>query len=574
MQVLTPARACARLWPWAVLLILLVTCLAHGLWVVRGLGWYTAILDTYRDAGFVQGFLDGNLDGDPSIEGAKRYYPPVLHALAAVVALITHTQPLQLLVRAAPWVNLLIPATFFLMVRRLIDTPAAAIATVLLVCFDGSLLPPWMAASYSPWHSVPALTQALFFCGVWLISARAQRGRFSDTLLIGSVIGIVFLAHTVPALILAAITAAAAVSTQGMRMRTGAWVGTAALIAVLWTLPFMLPLVTTYHLKILNAAGAFTDDLFDPTRIPKRIIAASLPGLGALALVGWNYWRAKQFGRSVAASTVAIVGVWIGLPVLFIARHFACGVGGTSAVCTAFVVPVHHWMFYLQSALACVFGYAVVSGLGSRSDATAAATPTTASFATIVAVSGAWALACVALSFRPIDQQMRERAVDMSTRVDLDLYQWLLTSTQPGDLFVTDISSNAVHDTAAMAVLAAGRKSVALPFTYSNPYIDWQARKHREETYLAAALSGKDQRTLCPLLSEAGPGNRVYIALASGTNAPPGQLQPVFRSNRNSVYSVMPSVCSSSLRPITVARTVDSRTDLPCCLPVCWISPL
>jgi hypothetical protein len=543
MQVLTPARACARLWPWAVLLILLVTCLAHGLWVVRGLGWYTAILDTYRDAGFVQGFLDGNLDGDPSIDGAKRYYPPVLHALAAAVALITHTQPLQLLIGAAPWVNLLIPATFFLMVRRLIDAPAAAIATVLFVCFDGSLLPPWMAASYSPWHSVPALTQALFFCGVWLISARTQRGRFGDALLIGSVIGVVFLAHTVPALILAAITAAAAVSAQGMRMRTGAWVGTAALIAVLWTLPFMLPLVTTYHLKILNAAGAFTDDLFDPTRVPKRIIAASLPGLGALALVGWNYWRAKQFGRTVAPSTVAILGVWIGLPVLFIARHFTCGAGGASAVCTAFVVPVHHWMFYLQSALACVFGYAVVSALRPRSGAAAAANPTSASFVTIVAASGALALACGVLFFRPLDQQMRERAIDMRTRVDLELYQWLLTSTPPGALFVTDISTNAVHDSAAMAVLAAGRKSVALPFTYSNPYIDWQARKQREEAYLAAALSGKDQWTVCPLLSEAGRGNRVYISLASGTNAPTAQFQPVFRSNQNSVYSVMPSVC-------------------------------
>ena len=44
-------------------------------------------------------------------------------------------------------------------------------------------------------------------------------------------------------------------------------------------------------------------------------------------------------------------------------------------------------------------------------------------------------------------------------------------------------------------------------------------------------------------LAEAGPGNRVYIALALGTDAPPGQLQPVFRSNQNSVYSVMPSVC-------------------------------
>lgn len=543
-------RVLTQVWPWAVLLILLVTCLAHGLWVVRGLGLYTAILDTYRDAGFVQGFLDGNLDGDPSIDGAKRYYPPVLHALAAVVALITHTQPLQLLVRAAPWVNLLIPATFFMMVRRLIDAPSAAIATVLLVCFDGSLLPPWMAASYSPWHSVPALTQALFFCGVWLISARAHRGRFSDALLIGSVIGIVFLAHTVPALILVAITGAAAISTQGVRMRTVAWIGAAAMMSVLWAVPFMIPLITTYHLKILNSAGAFTDDLFDPTRIPKRIIEASLPGMGALALLGWNFWRGRQFGRTVALSTVAIVGEWIAIPSLFIARHFACGIGGTSAVCTAFVVPVHHWMFYLQSALACVFGYAVFSAVAPRSDATAASgNPDSAPFTTIAAATGALVMACALLSFRPMDEQMRQRAMDMRNRVDIELYQWLLKNTGPDALFVTDISTNAVHDTAAVAVLAAGRRSVALPFTYSNPYVDWQTRKQRQEAYLAAALSEKDQRTLCPLLSEAGRSNRVYIALASGTNAPPGQLQPVFRSNQNSVYSVTPSVCSDSLRP-------------------------
>src|SRR5215471_13170516 len=108
-------------WPWLVLLALLVVCLAHGLWVVRGLGPYAAILDTYRDAGFVQGFLDGNLAGDPSIDGAKRYYPPLFHALAAWVAFVTRARPLDLLVHAAPWINLLVPATFFLMVRRLVS---------------------------------------------------------------------------------------------------------------------------------------------------------------------------------------------------------------------------------------------------------------------------------------------------------------------------------------------------------------------------------------------------------------------------------------------------------------------
>ena len=89
-------------WPWVVLLLLLAACLAHGLWIVRDLGPYTAVHDTYRDVGYVQGFLDGDLAGDPSMEGAKRYYPPLLHALAACLALITHTPPLELLVRAAP----------------------------------------------------------------------------------------------------------------------------------------------------------------------------------------------------------------------------------------------------------------------------------------------------------------------------------------------------------------------------------------------------------------------------------------------------------------------------------------
>jgi hypothetical protein len=524
-------------WPWVVLLLLLAACLAHGLWIVRDLGPYTAVHDTYRDVGYVQGFLDGDLAGDPSMEGAKRYYPPLLHALAACLALITHTPPLELLVRAAPWANLLVPATFFLMVRRLINAPAAAIATTLFVCFDGLLLPPWMAATYTPWTSVPALTQALFFSSVWLISARIQHGRFIDAVSIGSATGIVFLAHTVPALILAAIIAAAALATQRAKLRTAAWVAVAGGVASLWALPFIVPLVISYHLKIVHANGAFMDDLFDPSRIPKRVIAAILPGLFALIGLGWSFWRSKQTGVGLSRATLAILAVWIILPVLFLARYFGCGGGGTSTVCTAFVVPVHHWMFYLQSALACVFGYAVMSAweaagmVGRRASGAAA-------------VAGvAFVLACALLILRPIDQQMRDRALDMRNRIDVPLYQWLLTHTPPSALFVADVSTDGVHDTASTAVLAAGRKSVALPFTFSNPYVNWETRRDRSEGYLAAALSGKDAASLCRLLAEAGPGNRVYIALGLGTDAPPGQLQPVFRSNQNSVYSVAPSVC-------------------------------
>jgi hypothetical protein len=131
----------------------------------------------------------------------------------------------------------------------------------------------------------------------------------------------------------------------------------------------------------------------------------------------------------------------------------------------------------------------------------------------------------------------------MRNRFDVPLYQWLLTHTPPSALFVADVSTDGTHDTASTAVLAAGRKSVALPFIFSNPYVNWETRRDRSEAYLAAARSGKDDGTLCRLLAEASPGNRVYIALASGTDTPASHLQPVFRSNQNSVYSVMPSVC-------------------------------
>src|SRR5262249_50609682 len=160
---------------------------------------------------------------------------------------------------------------FFFMVRRLVNAPTAAFATILFVCFDGLLVPPWMAASYTPWHSVPAITQALFFASVWLINARAQHGRFIYVLSVGSAIGLVFLAHTVPALILAAITAAVALVTQGVRVRTVAWVAGVAIVAALWALPFMLPLVMAYHMKIVNAAGSFIDPMFDPGKIPTRV---------------------------------------------------------------------------------------------------------------------------------------------------------------------------------------------------------------------------------------------------------------------------------------------------------------
>jgi hypothetical protein len=81
------------LWPWMGLILLLTLCLARGLWLNRGVvgpGYF----DEFRDAGFVQGILDGNLFGDPFPRKAWRWYPPLIHFLAAGAAWVSGAHPL------------------------------------------------------------------------------------------------------------------------------------------------------------------------------------------------------------------------------------------------------------------------------------------------------------------------------------------------------------------------------------------------------------------------------------------------------------------------------------------------
>src|SRR5882757_399327 len=348
-----PLEARHARWTWYPVGFLLILCLVRGLWVTRGLS-SPAIMDTFRDAGFVQGIMDGNWFGDPGIGGAWRYYPPLIHALYAAAAAMTGIPPLHLLMAAAPWVNLLVPLGFFLMSRNLIGAPAAVFGTVLLVLVNGLVLPPWMSAAYHPWSSIPILALAGFFLSVWLIHARIRSQSVGDALLIGSAIGLTFLAHTVPALLLAAIVPVAALTAGGFEIKTLRWIAIVAVVTLFWTLPLLWPLLHAYRLHILNAGpGAIVDPLFADWPPSRGMLLTSLPGVLALPVL-----RLLRAQASVSRTAAAIFAAWIIVPAAFLTRHYACGPASHAAICTVFVLAVHHWFIYLQAALTCLAGMA------------------------------------------------------------------------------------------------------------------------------------------------------------------------------------------------------------------------
>ena len=217
-------------WPWVALAVTLLLCAAHGVMTTRGVS-APPDQDALRDIGFAQALLDGNWFGDPSYPGALRYYPPLLSVLAAVAAALSGAgEDLPgFWVSIGPWVNLAVPLCFFLMARRLLGGAAAgAAACLVFVLWNGAAGPPSAMGGYSPWLFAPGFAQAFFFLAILLIHARVAGGRLRDAALIGGAIGLAFLAHIVPAVVLVVVVTATAFAVQGLRPRTVVWLSVVA----------------------------------------------------------------------------------------------------------------------------------------------------------------------------------------------------------------------------------------------------------------------------------------------------------------------------------------------------------
>ena len=196
---------------------LLCLCGARGYWLVSRLP-FPPYSDSLRDIGFMQGILDGNLVGDPTNAGAWRWYPPLIHFIGAGAVKLTGIDPVTLWLGAAPWINLVAPATFFLLSRSLVGVRAATFAVLAFVFLNGAAIPPWDTATYAPWPYTPILAQAFFYTAVLTIYRRVGTSRLLDAVLIGTATGLTYLAHAIPGLILIPIIAITAITVQGLRL--------------------------------------------------------------------------------------------------------------------------------------------------------------------------------------------------------------------------------------------------------------------------------------------------------------------------------------------------------------------
>jgi hypothetical protein len=523
--------------------LLFCFCCVRGYWLISHLS-FPPYSDSLRDIGFIQGILDGNLFGDPNNAGAWRWYPPLIPSIFAAAVKLTGIDPLTLWLNTAPWINLLAPATFFLLSKNLVGVPAATFATFAFVLLNGALIPPWDTATYAPWPYTPILAEAFFYTAVLVIYYRIDTSRLFDALLIGTATGITFLAHAIPGLILISIVGITAVVVNGLRFKTLIWLAIAWGVAGGLAFLLMGPLIVEYHLHVLNTLtvpGASQSELYLPGQGRMLRALVHLPFALALVAIAVLSSRNRGFTPSVLdRKVVAILGAWFLGCFVPLGRHFLCWpIPNGHPACDTLALPIQHFHVYLQAAEAVVLGYAAFL-LYRRLFELADGWRLWAGKVIFAAVA-LWG--GVAFLTRSNDNDMVRR-VASGKYLDFDLYRWVVANTQPIDLFVTDLPDD-FSAPAAEAVFTAGRRLIATLHIHSNPYLDWTERNRQRLRYYLAAISDSDvsRADLCQLAREAGKAASAYVILPIDLKAANLLGTSLFQSRQNAVFRIDDSRC-------------------------------
>ena len=455
------------------LTVLIVTCVLAGREGVRAtadLEWPLET-DLRRDIGTAEAMRLGHPLSDAAYAGEWLWYNPLTPWIVGTIAAATGQPTHTAYVRAGAWLNLLAPFALFVLVAALFEVQAAACTVVALVLLMPGREPAWLGATYSPWLLAMHFTQGLFYAALFLAWRLRSRGTMTDAMAAGGALGLVFLGHTAPALILGGsllILLVDGCRKSGWRVvvfrrRTIAFLLTAIVVAA----PFLFSLVHYAGIIQNHAVSSWTPDELSSGQFWGYIGGRLVPSwIGVVALVGYvRLWRMRSTpaGQIVLAATASAL-FW------FVYGSIASLTTG-SGFRLPTLVPSFHFLYYARAFEAIAFGLGAVSLVEWM--------VTRGPRAPKVALVLAALLPAVLLgaAMRNLDRYRTrpdfatESAGSRASVPHADVRAFLLGSTGPGDVILAD------DWTALHIIVPLGRHVVAMNEFFSNPFVDLERRR-------------------------------------------------------------------------------------------------
>jgi hypothetical protein len=222
--------------------LMILAALIVSIRALHGLEWpYDP--DHFRDLAFAQTARDGHPLADPSYRGEWIWYNPLLTWLVAALSVFIDTPLATVHVQSGPFLNLLGPIGFYGLAARLVGRPGALLGLTGYL-FGLCRVDCWACSTYSPWLFTSTFAQGVCFIAMLVLEQSARDGTVRSAAWAGAAIGTLFLTHTAPALLVAALAAT---------MLRPARTAVAAAVAAAVASPFLLAIVGRYHLHVVNS---------------------------------------------------------------------------------------------------------------------------------------------------------------------------------------------------------------------------------------------------------------------------------------------------------------------------------
>jgi hypothetical protein len=379
----------------------------------------------------------------------------------------------------------------------------------------------WATPSVTPWLFPSTFASLFFYVGLLACWTAIRRNTPMWWIAVGAVLGIVFLGHTAPAVILGLLAVASVVFAPAFATTTarsphsslehpasgGGRLAPIALVmgtALVVSAPFVYSIVVIYKLRIvateaLNwvaptlAIAHAGDLLFDACVSPLGVLRI----IGAIALVRSAFAKATadrrergDRGAFLVVGWTAVAAVLFGYGWLQQLVHFR-GVPS--------FIPQHEFYFHLRAAGYMLAGAGAWIVLTTIAAAVSRMLPSTSRPRYREAIAGALVLLAVYVTVRAtydafqgkadFQEYRREALAATAQFEETRLLQRLRTETPPNAVVL------ATAEDSLYRVAPAGRAVVAIPSSQSNPYITQGGRDHDQKEMLKAVLTG-DSATL------------------------------------------------------------------------------
>ena len=479
------ASAGNRLLYGATFVFLLFIAFFQAYKATAGLTWYCNG-DFNRDLAFAQGFLNEGFGKDPNFTGHFIWYNPLLTTIEALISRATGVPLHIVLARAGVYLDLLSPVFFFLMMLRLAGWKIALAGVASYIFLASGMLPPFYTATYSAWAFPNCFIQFVFFFNIILVYKAYLTGQLKWFLLLGFSLGISFLGHAAPTVLILLVMSwmhgkrmyQAVRSGEYPLLRTYFFQGVVAFLPFFFvSLPFLYYIIGKYHLHPVNRAPfEFVDSIFI-WRNWRDMLRQNVSIFLLVSGIGYIWFLRQERNplvRQIVQSwLVMALGMYLYSSVLVgLDRHFG--------ILLPLTVPSFHYFVYLKALQSVFFGYGFLflAGWGidlCRRKIFAGVATKIFPFADLgyilllLMVVGAWLPHYVR---RPDFLQLRGVALTFSAdTARIGTYQFILDNIPEEKVILCG------EHASVFPVMTTARKMVSVGITYANPYLEFARRE-------------------------------------------------------------------------------------------------